>query len=648
MEWKEFLAQHNGDPTQIPSDALYGYLKSPEVLGTLINLAKLGSAAIAESAVGKEVRRRSKQDLMWLARYFTWETNPASAGLTIDQNRITEEEYRPVIDLFVKKDDSKSIVEQDPSFKSRMLLWSRGGCKSTIDIVDASQWILNFPDIRILFLTATKELAEGFIKELKGHFVIKPDEPSLMNLFFPEFCIEDSNKGNKTTFQCPVWERKNLDRKEPTVFAAAVGSTKSGWHFELIKADDAVSDKNSETPEQCQTVSKKLALVERLLVPGGFYIDFIGTRYDDLDHYGLLLEKNVGDIETDRSHPCRTLIINKTTGLKMLIGRGVVIKPEVAEQLEKDGKPINYKEAGAEGCDLLLPSFMTYPWLMSEYSKNELVFEGQINQNPTPSSTITYDKHLMQRCTIPPAEMPFRGLVSQTWDFAFSKKKGRDYTTGSSVLWGPSSVGYVHDLVRQKFPNPTMLAKAVVDLARKHHPFIIGIEDAAGSKLLEPTIIYEAQKTGDQAVIDACSRIDWIPVENQKDSKKTRMATLHPLLMDDRLKFANYLPHLEVLYSEFEKCLTSHHHDDIPDVLSRQPKYAPRMQMPTDGKPLATQMPNSIDQAAWNIYFDDGDCFGRPGMATPPPIVEVASEPDVKAESSYDGLPPILGAGFCG
>jgi hypothetical protein len=91
----------------------------------------------------KEVERRCLEDLEWLAGYFTHETNPETAGTPIWMNMIRRENHGPILDLFVKKDKSKSIAEQS-EIKNRLLLYPRGGMKSSIGLIDLVQWILNF------------------------------------------------------------------------------------------------------------------------------------------------------------------------------------------------------------------------------------------------------------------------------------------------------------------------------------------------------------------------------------------------------------------------------------------------------------------------------------------------------------------------
>lgn len=656
IPWDDLMAQY-GTPDRVPDDTFYAYINQEKFRAELSNKLSLGLEKYLEVMPGSEIwvegRRRARQNLFFLARYFCWETNPESVGRTFAENKICEAVHRRVCDMYVKKDWTRSIAEQDTISKERMILYPRGSFKSTIDVLDTVQWILNFPEIRILFLTAADDLAVGFVDETKGHFVERLAEPSLLNLFFPEFCLSEKDMAKETAFEftCPIWRRKQIRRKEATVTASSIASTLSGPHFEVVKPDDAVSNRNSESEEQCVKITKRInTSIRKMLRPFG-YFEANGTRYADEDYYGDVLEKNVGEL-IKTSGPCWEIVENQRTGLKILIGRAIVIKAEVAAQLEKEGKPITYKEAGEEGCDLLFPDVLTYSFLMQEYARDEVSFEGQYNNNPRPATNTPFTHALLLKATVTFEEMPFRGPTSQTWDFAFSQKKGRDYSTGSCAIWNEKGTAFINDLVRGRF-NHNDLAKAVVEFARKWHPFVIGIEDAAGSKFLEHAILAEAQKTNDPQVIAVCSRIDWVTPDNQKDAKKMRMAALHPWLVNDRLKFASHLQHLNPLYSEFERCLTSHHHDDIPDVISRQTKYAPSMQQLIEKSDIQTW---SVADAGFNLLYGPwlsesdmpADAFGRLGMGNPPPIDPQPVETGPMAETPAPGFDPILGSGMFG
>lgn len=662
--WND-LKQAYGSPAGIPDEDLYAVISEHESRTALA--AKRDEMGLEDylqwlltQDFALETRRRAKADLYFLSRYVLWETNPESAGKSFKDNFICEHVHRRLCDLFVKKDDSKSVKEQDLVSKDRMVLYPRGAGKSTVDVYDTVQWILNFPEIRILFLTAADDLAVGFVDETKGHFVEHLYEKSLMNLFFPEFCVTEKELGSEARmeFSCPVWKRLGKIRRERTVMSASITSTLSGLHFEVIKGDDVISNRNSENEEQCKAIIKRINVsVRKMLRPFG-YFDAIGTRYADEDYYGEVIEKNVGELNR-QSGPCWEIIENLVTGLKILIGRAWELKPDIVRKLETGA--MLHTDLAAEHYDLLFPEVLTYSYLRQEQTRDEISFEGQYNQNPRPASSTPFPKSLLLKSTVSFQEMPYRGPISQTWDFAFSKKKGRDYSTASCAVWNEKGQCFITDLIRGRFLHND-LARAVVDFAMKWRPFVIGIEDAGGSRFLEPAIIYEAQRTGQPQVISVCSKIDWVTPDNQKDAKKMRMATLHPWLMNDRLKFAAYLPHLDALYSEFERCLHSHHHDDIPDVISRQTKYAPAMAGLIQSNDMQT---GTRADAAWHLLFEEGYASPFTGFLLehnsetgelnwitqplPYPIFEPGpSDTGPRPEVQAPGLDPILGSGILG
>jgi hypothetical protein len=656
----EELAKQWESDDKIPDDALYSYIQSVRLV--LTESWSSDPSAVPATRLGKEVRRRTQRDLFWVCRYFTWETNPACDGRSVEYNLFTEDPYRVVCDLFVKKDPTKEISEQD-TFRNRVLLWPRAGGKSTLDICDTVQWVLCFPSVRIFYITAAEDLAVGFLSETKGHFLVREGDPTLMNLFFPEFCVKEKDKGNEYEFRCPVYEAKHSGRKEPTVYATAVGSTQSGWHCEIMKGDDFVSNKNSATVEQCIKVRRGWVRSRKMLIMNVGFDDKIGTRYNDEDAYGDIIAKNVGEIKTTTGVNW-TLTENKTTGTKILIGKGLQIKSEAAEQLRKEGRPVTYKEAGEAGCDLLIPKILSYSNMMYEWALDEEIFEGQINQDPKPPSSTPFTRELLLANTVDFTKMPQRGPISHFWDLAFSTKKKRDHTTGSSAVWNEKGQCFVKNLIRDRF-NPTDMAKAIVNLALQDHPFIIGIEDAGGSKLIEPTIQAEAIKTGDPAVVAVCNRIDWVPAENQKDAKRARMAIMHPWFVADRLKLAKHLPFLAEAYNEIERCQLHSLHDDIPDNIARQLKYAPQIQREIQKSGMDKYTHVDI---GWNaIYEDDGLDFttgrgyllqhnpetGEMEWIAQPianPISVPVQMPDYspQSETPITGMDPILGAGLFG
>jgi hypothetical protein len=51
------------------------------------------------------------------------------------------------------------------------------------------QWILNYPNIRILLSSGTGDQVHGFLKEIKGHFQFN----DILRWLYPEYCPNAKN-----------------------------------------------------------------------------------------------------------------------------------------------------------------------------------------------------------------------------------------------------------------------------------------------------------------------------------------------------------------------------------------------------------------------------------------------------------------------
>jgi predicted phage terminase large subunit-like protein len=567
--------------------------------------------AVLKNSKTEHLKQGAKSNLYFLCKHI------------LGYKDLTPETHIRVCQFFVHKDSTKDIFEQDTQ-KRRLLLYPRAAFKSSIDIGDTVQYILNFPDIRIMIMTATRPLSVSFLDEVKNHFRKEKDRvPSLMNLLFPEFCLYEKEFGNEDEFICPA---RTKYWKEPTVFATSAETTTAGYHFEVFKGDDLVVKENAATDEQCSKVIKNYHLNRKMLLLGGF-LDLIGTTYNPMDLHSLTLDAapNLPQNESFK----------------------IICEPALKAKVGFESKDI--KDLQEEECDLLFKEKLSFSELRQELHIDEESFQSQLMLNPRPKAFTTFDRPLLTSHTIPANQIPYNGPISQTWDFGFSKKKGRDYSTGSTAIWDDKGAMYIIDLMRERF-KPTELAQAIVGMIKKwKYPAIIRIENVGGAKFLEPTIINEAAKTGDARIIDLVSKIDWFTPEQQKDAKRTRMASLHPWLVNNQLFFIAGLPYIETLYKEFELCLIAHHHDDIPDNISFHIPCAPRLRLSMQKESLKTWNPA---EAAWNILFEEGsDAFGRIGGSAPtaqPLLAKFLDEENKKGQGPTDEFPSMLGAGLVG
>ena len=273
------------DWDEVSDDDLYTYLDENRETWSVLHEEKV----LASHFIWDIVRNRTITSLYFLS-HFCWDANPfGGPGVPISENLMTWENHRHVIEMFVKKDPSKTVAHQS-KIKNRLILDPRGTLKSSWNIFDVIQWILLDPKIRILVLSAADDLASAIVDEIRGFFVVKETEPTLLNFFWREHCLPEKALGPSGEFTTPEWSRQQIKRREPTIMSRGVTSSVSGFHFDMFVGDDVVETRNSGSEEQCLTVRKKYGLTRKILRTFG-YTTLIGTRYADEDLYGDVIAK---------------------------------------------------------------------------------------------------------------------------------------------------------------------------------------------------------------------------------------------------------------------------------------------------------------------------------------------------------------------
>lgn len=606
------------------------------------------------------VRRRCVTSLYFLSR-FTWDSNPfGGPDIPLEDNLMTHENHDRVIDMFVKKVPGKRLAELD-EFKTFLTLYPRGSLKSSWGIQDIVQWVLYDFKIRVLVLSAADDLANQIVDEARGYFKVKEPEPTLMNMFWKEHCLLEKDFPESGTYTSPAWLAKQIDRREPTLMSKGATGALSGFHFDVVQGDDVVETRNS-SETQCVEVRKKFGITRKTLLKHG-YLLLRGTRYHDEDLYGEIISKaEVGEFDSKNFSITEKKIINQSRKTKILIGAAMTIKPEAEMELAKYNIPRNlwFRKAGPDGVVLLMPKVpaMSYDVLLVDYEDNPEAFETQMRQNVLPPTQQMFTRELIVKQTVNWMDIPPLGRVTQTWDLNGGKgRANNDLCVGSTALWDPNGIGYIIDLVAHNYPTPVAIARAVVNFACRHHPEVISIEDSPGVRMLEPTIIMEADKTNDEYVKALVRRLYYRKVDTSKDAKKNRISALFPLVLYGRFKFSTGLPEREKMIEQFIKPITKNSKNDIPDCISFQRDFLPIAPMTEEEKKKYEEMQKlrkevEIDQArqksTWLQLYEENQGINY----YPEPIYEMPKDDEVftsqPAYNSEDGLDNILGTGLIG
>ena len=231
----------------------------------------------------------------WLADRYRALTDGLYLGSEVLGMDFQDIPHRWLFAKMLKKQPGIPLYDLDIVKKKRMILWSRGTFKTSAVIVEIAQLILNYPSIRICFLTGGDMLAKRQLDRVKRVFE-RPTKK--FRELFPEFCGE--KLGNMSEFTVPC--RKDDMFAEPTMATTTARSVKAGSHFDVIFVDDLVNDQNYRSIKALQKCIQDYKDVCPLLAPDGF-IYVTGTRYSFGDLYENIQELIKKEMEEVGTNP---------------------------------------------------------------------------------------------------------------------------------------------------------------------------------------------------------------------------------------------------------------------------------------------------------------------------------------------------------
>jgi hypothetical protein len=171
----------------------------------------------------------------------------------------------------------------------QLVLLPRDHGKSRLIAFRVAWYITKNPDCRILYISATSNLAEKQLKFIKDILT-----SSIYRRYWPEMVNEEEGKREKWTnseISVDHPKRKEEGIRDPTVFTGGLTTSLTGLHCDVAVLDDVVIYENAYTDDGRQKVESQYSLLSS--IEGADAEEWVcGTRYHPKDLYAKLQEMN--------------------------------------------------------------------------------------------------------------------------------------------------------------------------------------------------------------------------------------------------------------------------------------------------------------------------------------------------------------------
>ena len=490
---------------------------------------------------------------------------------------------------FVQKRPGSGLALSDLStqYKKFMILWSRGLFKTSGVIVDIVQSILNYPNIRICFLTGGDQLAKRQLARVKRVFE-KPTKR--FRFLFPEFClksvenkkIKDENNpdrwtdvlckmGNAHEFTVPC--RTNDTFAEPTFAISTAKSVKAGSHFELIFIDDLVNETNYRSVKLLEKCYQDYLDICPLLDPVGFMV-LTGTRYSYGDTYERIQERakeeeqqmgrtiwkfSIEDCwvygckncsHPDAYHdkdvnilqpPCAVADCT-CKGFESNGSKGVLF----SEKRTHDGRSIGHTLEFLEGERIRLGA----EFFANQYENNPIAMEAQ-----TFTETLIGRQTLHSMEQIPPYAQSFTFGVG---DLAYIGQEDKDMSVVYMCRLFQGQI-FIYDCIFGNWDSG-QVAENTVDALLIHRPNVLYYEKFNGWEAYDKIIAAYANSKGIPKV-----PIQWEKCSQAANAKIIRIGSIKGVLTSGRLWFYAGMKCYPQLVRQLLKWPKLGRHDDFAD-----------------------------------------------------------------------------------
>jgi len=405
-----------------------------------------------------------------------------------------------------------------PSLRKGAIM-PRGTAKSSIIKGRLLQHIIQDSNVRILYISKTKDRAEQGVKDMRQR--ITGVGAPLLPLLFPRILPENLSSVRWTASAFEVNRTKSWD--EATVEAAGIGTNKVGFHYDILFFDDPLApDKDDVRAEDIyfnpEVVSKTV---------------------------GYMQMASIGNI--DHGSPLQLIYF---AGTRYSINDAIAWMKRHWPDMEFFEHTI-YE---ADGFTTAFPNFWSTEQIEEEKrSQGTFFFRAQMLNDPVDPATKVFHTSRIQEYKTSPKYR--EGFLTVTVDPA-SGERGAKKSQTAILAAMTTTLGkvYVIDYVRDYLGSRDTV-DAALKMCRRYDPDILGFESVGYQSQLQE-YLKEAMR------VENC-RFLIEPITRGRASKPARLMKIQPVLENDDLYLKAWMTELTRELEEFP-----HGSKDLLDTLA--------------------------------------------------------------------------------
>jgi phage terminase large subunit-like protein len=450
------------------------------------------------------------------------------------------------MDIFKWMQDYSLYGQGDELTANKLIMLPRAHLKSHMVATWCAWMITRHPEITILYVSATAELAETQLFAVQNILA-----SSVYCRFFPEYINPQEGKRERWSqrkMSVDHERRRKEGIRDATISTAGLTTNTTGWHADVVVADDLVVPENAYTEDGRESVSKKSSQFTSIRNAGGFTMA-CGTRYHPSDIYQVWRDQKFEEFDEDFN----------------IVGFSPVW--EVKEYKVEEDMIFSWPRAmRADG-----KSFGFDPAILArtkaEYSDKAQFYSQYYNDpNDKGSNRINRDrfiygdrKHLREQG----GKWEYKGNklnVYASIDFAFSLNKKADYTAVVVIGVDCDNRVYVLDIDRFKTDKINSYFKSISELHSKWSFKKLRAEVTVAQAVIARDLKDRVREEGLRLSID-----EYRPSRHEGRKEERIAAALeHRYENQDMIHFKG--GYTEIL--EEELVLSRPAHDDVKDALA--------------------------------------------------------------------------------